>query len=283
MFNRTVAGLINKFLFYPSPIIWVEGKDDFPFYQPILHQLGCRIEAAGGKDECKKLAESIIEHNYPFVVILDGDYEILENRANPHKRILVLNKYSIENYLFEKVLVQSVCCKYGGGGEKKEEMGVLFDEVEREIQQHLINLVILDIANYKQDAGLKAFSDRADSIFDKITIRCLPERISTICGTLSGNLSADAVNEARGLVENFLQTGKFSDLLKGHVIFGILRHLIHRGVQIIRNNPPYIDNDSLLIMLSLELWNIKPSEHHLSLETNIRIAAEEAFQIKSIQ
>ena len=281
MFNRTISGLINKFLFYPVPIIWVEGKDDFPFYEPILHRLDCRIEAAGGKDECKKIANSIVEHEYPFVVILDGDYEILKKMANPHKRILVLNKYSIENFLFEKALVQSICCKYEGSGGRSEEIGALFDEVEREIQSHLYYLVVLDIANYKQNTGLKAFPDRVDSILDIVKVRCLPERISTISEMLSANLDPDIIDEARGLVRKFLQSGRFSDLLRGHIIFGIIRHLIRRGVKLITNNLPNIDNDSLLIMLSLELWKITPSVQHLNLETNIRIAVEEAHQIKS--
>lgn len=283
MFNRTISGLINKFLFYPAPIIWVEGQDDFPFYEPIIKRLGCRIEAADGKEECKKLAESIIEHEYPFVVILDGDYEILENRENPHSRVLFLNKYSIENYLFEKDLVQIICCKYAGSEDGKEDIGVFFDVVEREIQQHLYDLVILDIANNKLGAGLNGFPDRVDSILNVVTVRLIPDRISPVCNFLRESLSVEAIEEAKNIVDNYLKTRKFTDLLRGHLIFGILWHFIRRGVQILTGKLPNIDNDSLLILLSLELWNLKPSEHHLQLEIDIRIAAEEAVKIKSTQ
>ncbi len=282
MFNRTETGLINKYLFYPEPIIWVEGSDDFPFYMPILERLECRIESAGGKPECRKLADALVEKDYPFVVILDGDYDILENKTSPHQRVLILDKYAIENYLFERRLVQSVCSKYLGTEERGAEIGELFDQLESDIRNNLYDLVILDILNYRMGTGREIFPDHADSVINIRTAHCIPERIQSIYTAIMKDFQSDAITNLRDIVDAFLTGRRFSDLVRGHFIFGIVRHFVIGCVKKMKGQKPNLDNDSLLIMLSLEIWNIIPSDSHTRLIEDLTQAVESARELRSI-
>ena len=282
MFTRTTAGLINKFLFYSEPIIWVEGPDDLPFYYPIINGLGCRIEAAGGKDECERLSEFIIQDNLPYIVVIDSDYEILMGYKILHDRVIYLHKYSIENYFFEREIVQSVCCKYSGSLEGKEALGTLFDEVEKDTQQHLYELVVLDVANHREGTGLEVIPTSPEKLIDIRSVHCSSERVSQVCKAISINIKPETISESRTLIDNFLRDRRFSDLLKGHFIFGIIRHLIRHGTQMLNKRLPNFDNDSMYIMLSLELWNLKPSAHCQDLEHRIRNAVTQALELKSV-
>ena len=111
-FDQTEQGKINRYLFCQDPLVWVEGVSDIPFYGHALAAGSCTILAAEGKSECIKLADAIKKHDLPYVVIMDGDYGILERRKPDHRWVVHLDRNSIENYLFEKDLVQHVCLGY---------------------------------------------------------------------------------------------------------------------------------------------------------------------------
>ena len=284
MFSRTLAGLVNKFLFYPKPIVWVEGYDDFPFYEPIIKDSNCRIETACGKDNCLVLAQNIIQKDYPFIVILDGDYGILENQGNPHKRVILLKKYSIENYFFDLSLMQKICSKYIGTEEYLTEIDTLFRKTERDLQNSLFDLVVLDVTNYRKDMGLKVFPEKADPVLDVKKMRCISGKIQEIYNLLIGEFKEEDIFEMKALIETFLQKNSFTDLLRGHFLFGVLRYFIFNCVRNLKSDrKPNIDNDSLLIMLSLELWNIIPTTSHRTLLQDVKEAATDAWRIKNLQ
>lgn len=100
-FTRTPTGVVGKWRFYNVPTVWVEGPTDIYFYQPILADLSCRIEAFHGSDNAIALIAELTKYDHPYVVVLDGDYTILSRRRGLHKRLLILRRYSFENYLWE--------------------------------------------------------------------------------------------------------------------------------------------------------------------------------------
>ena len=97
-FARTTLGKIAQYHFDKYLTVWVEGPTDIPFYEQALRKLDCRVKDAGGKSECLKLAKALKEKDHPYVVVLDGDYDILERRRSWHRRVIVLNRHSVENY-----------------------------------------------------------------------------------------------------------------------------------------------------------------------------------------
>ncbi|MFC1871625.1 DUF4435 domain-containing protein [Chloroflexota bacterium] len=134
--ERTTSGKINKYLFSPEILIWVEGIDDIPFYVNGLERGTCKFLPAGGKEEIKKLINALVKENLPYVVILDGDYEVLENPKSINSRIINLRRYSIENYLLEEELIEAVCRDYlciktGNELEVIENLDVLCSQIKK--------------------------------------------------------------------------------------------------------------------------------------------------------
>lgn len=77
-FSRTLSGLAAEHLFYSEILVYVEGHTDIPFYNEVLENYNCRIIAKKGKLECEKFALLLEQDNHPYIVVIDGDYEILE-------------------------------------------------------------------------------------------------------------------------------------------------------------------------------------------------------------
>jgi hypothetical protein len=127
-FSRTLSGKQAKYLFYSEPLVWVEGVDDIPFYTELFGTLPVRIEDAGGKPECLKLAQAIIEYDHPYVVVLDGDYGILDRQRSQHRRVVYLHRYSFENYLFEYRPIERVSKKLAKVDPGEELLGSMFKD-----------------------------------------------------------------------------------------------------------------------------------------------------------
>ena len=279
-FTRTSPGLIAKFRFYPEVIVWVEGKEDVPFYDQILRKKTCRLEVAGGKDNCLKLANAIVEHNYPYVVIIDGDYEILVKRRSIHRRVVFLRRYSIENYMFEEKSIERVCRNYSQAGDDFIFLDESFQETVTRLENELINLLILDIAHYRSNTGLDVFPSSADEIIDdprKITFS--RDRIQKICN--ERKIEKNTIDDAQNLVVEFGKDGRIVDIVRGHFMFGIIRNLIINVVRKNLNRKPNFDNNGLLLILSNETWFLTDSPDHRSLKSRILNAIRDAQRLKA--
>lgn len=280
-FTRTVSGLIAKYLFYREVIVWVEGFSDFTFYERILRKLPCRLENAGGKDKCLKLAEALVENDYPYVVVIDGDYDILEKTRSVHRRIILLHRYSIENYFFEKEPIEQVCRNYSNVGGDENLVGDVFEAVLESLKTALFELVILDIANHKSGTGLQVLPDRAEPLLDDVTsLTFAHDQITRHCTQCRGNIDQSSIAKAQTLLEKFLERKRFVDILRGHFIFSILRNLIINLVRQKMGRNPNIDNQGLTILLSTEVWNLSQSHDHKSLKRRLYQAVNEAYKMR---
>ena len=108
-FTRTPGGNLKKWRFYPMPLVWVEGETDFCFYRPIADKIPHRFESLGGRKNAEPLIQALRNHNYPYLVILDGDYEILRHSRAPYHSVIILSRYSFENFLWDTATVNYVC------------------------------------------------------------------------------------------------------------------------------------------------------------------------------
>ena len=119
-FTRTPSGIVGKWHFYSMPTIWVEGPTDIYFYSPIVDDLQCRIEAFHGHENATALIEGLRDHGLPYLVVLDGDYDILSAWRSPHKRVIRLRRYSFENYLWEREPLNRACHRSAQSGDRTE-------------------------------------------------------------------------------------------------------------------------------------------------------------------
>jgi hypothetical protein len=281
-FTRTFSGKISRFLFFDEVVVWVEGRTDIPFYRCLIKNRRYRLEITDGKQEIIKLAKELIKNNYPFVVILDGDYDILQNRRSPHRRVVVLQRYSIENYLFEKESIKKICSLYSNSHELSCSIDEGFAYLINQINENLRDLLIFDIAKTRLNREESIFPDGHECLMESRTpLIFSTERIENRCNLISGYVDQNLHNEIISDIEKYTQGGRFVDLIKGHFLFGLFRDFIISTLVHENHHRPTIDNDSLLAMISEVIWNKIPSSDHKNLRRRIVNAIKDAATIKN--
>ena len=272
-FSRTPSGLAAEYLFYPEILVYVEGHTDIPFYNAILQNYNCRVKAKNGKPACEKLATFLGQNNYPYVVILDGHYDILKRSRSQHRRIILLHRHSYENYLFEEEPIKQFCRDRVPSEDSLEEplASDEFTEFARDIEVKFKDLLILDVAHQFSKTGQKTFFQTPDRFF---RVHFQDSEIQKQHAAAVSGIHTQSIDEAKNLVEKYLTEHRFIDLLPGHFAFGIMRRLISNTVG------KSIPNDEIRLYLSRVVWQLVNARDHNSLKRRLRRAVREAEQIR---
>ena len=271
---RTPSGLAAEHLLHKETVVYVEGYTDIPFYQMVLQNYNCRIKAKNGKAKCEELATALIEDELPYVVILDGDYEILEGTQSKHRRVILLHRHSFENYLLEEEAIERFCRDRAHLEDSLEEMASRFWEVVKDTELKFKELVVLDVAHYRSKTCGEVLPEQPDRFFNKEnTQKAVDFRDNEIQKQYTkvvNCIDEQDIEEASILVDEFLKEHRFIDLLPGHFAFGIIRHLIRNTVN--RSIKP----EDIKVPLSKEVWNLVKTPDHNSLKRRLRYAVREA-------
>ena len=275
-FIRSDSGVENRDLFYPEILVYVEGHTDFPFYEEVLQKYGYHLKAQGGREECKKLVVGLVQKDLPYVVILDGDYEILERTRSPHRRVVLLHRYSFENYLFEEEPIDQFCRDHGHSANRLKKLASNFETVLKETKQKFEELIALDITHQRAGTGYDVLPEKSDRFFKtKKKVDFLDSQIEQYIETAKC-INRQKVNDTIALVKQFLRDHRFIDLLPGHFAFGIIRRFIIHTVNAKRK----ISDDEIRVYLSREVWRLVKTRDHNSLKRRLRRAVREAEQIR---
>ena len=276
-FIRSDSGIENRDLFYfPKILVYVEGYSDIPFYQEVLQNYNCHLKARGGDQECKKLAESLVEKDLPYVVVLDGHYEILERTRSQHRRIVFLHRHSYENYLLEEEPITQFCSDRSRSEDSLEEVlaNSEFTDFIEDIEVKFKDLLILDIAHQRSKTGQKTFFRNPDRFF-RANFR--DDQIQKQQATATDDIHTQSIDEAKNLVEKYLTEHRLIDLLPGHFAFSIIRRLISNTIG------TSIPNEEIRPYLSRVVWRLVKTRDHESLKRRLRRAVREAGKIQQAQ
>ena len=270
-FARTPSGLAAEYLFYKEILVYVEGYTDIPFYDAILQNYGCRIKARGGKEECKKSAADLVKGNYPYVVILDGDYGILERTRSKHRRVILLHRYSFENYLFEEEPIEQFCRDRTPLENRLKKLASRFQEVVKNTELKFKELIVLDVAHQRSYTGYNVLPNKPDRFLKPgKSMNFQDNEIQQRCVEAAQRIDRQSIDSAKALVEKFLKKRRFIDLLPGHFAFGIMRRLIIHTID------RSISDDDVRVPLSREVWGLVNTNDHNSLKRRLRRAVREA-------
>ena len=279
-FSRTPSGLAAEYLFYSEVLVYVEGYTDIPFYSEVLQGYNCRIISKHGKPECEKFAILLEQGNYPYVVVLDGDYEILESSRSPHRRIVWLHRHSFENYLFEEDPIEKFRHYRAPLEDSLDRLPSSFREIAADTEQTFKELLILDVAHQRAKTGCKVLPKAPDQFFSGPKTADFQDiRIQERCSEATLGIEEQSVEEARTLVQDFLQGHRFIDLLPGHFALGIIRRWVNYTV----NAKPNVLEDEIRVFLSTEIWRSVKTRDHDSLKRRLRSAVREAEKIRQAQ
>lgn len=272
-FSRTPSGLAVEYRFYKEVLVYVEGHTDIPFYDAVLQNYNHRIKAKNGKPECEKLAMLLEQGSYPYVVVLDGDYEILERTRSQHRRVVLLHRHSCENYLLEAEPIKQFC-RYRVHSEDSLAEPLASNEFTKfaeEIESKFKDLLVLDVAHQRSKTGHKTFFRTPDRFFNR---DFRDDEIQKQQAAAAQEVQPQSIDEAKTLVEKFLRERRLIDLLPGHFAFGIMRRLISDTVS------KSISNDEIRLYLSRVVWQLVNTRDHNSLKRRLRDAVREAQKMR---
>ena len=278
-FSRTPPGLSAEHLFYSEILVYVKGYTDIPFYNEVLQNYSCRIKSKNGKPECEKFATLMEQGNFPYVVVLDGDYEILEYTHSPHRRIVLLHRHSFENYLLEENPIEKFRHYRAPLEDSLDRLPSSFREIVEDIEQKFKELLILDVAHQRAKTGFKVLPNAPDQFFaGPRTADFLESRIQKKCSEATQRIDKQSIESARVLVQEFLKKHRFIDLLPGHFAFSIIRRWINYTVNVRQR----ILEEDIRVYLSTEVWRLVSTRDHNSLKTRLRRAVREAERIRQV-
>lgn len=285
MFTRTSSGLVEKWRFYGMPTVWVEGPTDIIFFAAISRKIYCRFEAYGGRENAVALIAGLKTHDYPYVVVRDGDYEILNRRRAPHGRVLVLPRYSMENLLWEAPGVDEACRRYSRCGEGKDLVSVGMRDTETMIARDLLAAVILDVAARRMPSSPRVLPARIDAVLrGKWGTQVDPVRVEGIVGSVKERIDEGAQRGARRDVERFVEQRPLVHLLKGHLVLGLLRRVFLDAARKEGRKGRGIEDDVLVQVVSDGVWATCRGGDHLRVRTEfrrkIRLAGKRMGQMK---
>ena len=277
LFSRTPSGLAAEHLFYQEILVYVEGHTDIPFYNEVLQNYNCRIISKKGKAECEKFAMLLEQGNYPYIVILDGDYEILEFTRSPHRRIVWLHRHSCENYLLEERPIEKFRHYRAPLEDSLERLPSSFKEIVEDTELNFKELLILDVAHQRARTGYQVFPKAPDQFFaGPRTTDFQDSRIQKRRSEATLGIDEQSIAEARTLVGEFLKNHRFIDLLPGHFAFSIIRRWINYTVNVRQR----ILEEDIRVFLSTEVWRSVNTRDHNSLKRRLRKAVREAEKIR---
>ena len=274
-FSRTDSGLAAEYLFYEEILVYVEGYTDILFYSVVLQNHNCRIKAKNGREECQKAATILVEGDYPYVVILDGNYEILERTRSKHRRIILLHRHSFENYLFEKEPIEQFCHERARLADSLEDLPISkFRTVVEDTELKFKELIVLDVAHQRSYTGYDVLPNKPDQFLKPgKSMNFQDNEIQQRCAEATQRIDRQSIDNAKALVEKFLRKHRFIDLLPGHFAFGIMRRLIIHTIN------RTISDEDVRVPLSRAVWGLVKTDDHNSLKRRLRRAVREAQNI----
>lgn len=291
-FRRTLSGIKAKHHFYSEIIVWVEGPTDVAAIKKLLAGLPCRVEDAGGIEECTKLANELMTKNQPYVVVCDGHYQILIRSRSPHRRLIYLQRHSIENYFFEANIIERVCLGYVSmkGGKKaklrENEMvsAAYYNEASKFVQNNLKQLIVYDVANHIGNNGKAVLPSHCNILLNRDEFRINTTTTTPILTECESSLDEQDIEKAAILIQKFIDKGsRLVDILKGHIVFGIIRLIIQKSISRKIGHMPKIDNIILEMLLINEVWSNRTTveKDHINLERRVRKAVREVVKLKT--
>ena len=275
-FTRTLGGLAEKWRFHKVPTVWVEGPTDFNFYAPIAEDLPCRFEAFHGRKNAGALVASLKEKSYPYLVILDGDYSILEKAKRPHRRVIILSRYSYENYLWVPEIINQVCLRFAQCGEQKDLVKASMDEAVKMLENEFLPALILDVAARRMDSAPKVLPSRIEPLLKnqksaKLDTRRLKSLVNEAEETVDASSAADSERD----VVAFLECNCITHILRGHFLFTLLRRIFVQAANKERGSTKVAPDNMLLQIFSDAVWRHCREGDHQRLRRNFRTKLKE--------
>ena len=274
-FTRSDEGMRNSYLFYSKVLVWVEGDDDVVFYSFAVDQDKVLLKPAGGRPKCEMLADAIVERDLPYVVITDGDYELLRGKTRRSRRVIELRRYSIENYLAEPEVCEQVVRLLSAQMPDGSLSDGLIPELANEIDSSLRALICVDASLVMSGATDSAMPNRIDELLCT-NDRCKLDHalVDRLLQNKKPLVNDQHYKEVEDLVGDYIRDRPITHLLRGHLLFGALRFFISRSVKAIANYRPTND-EALKAIFASVVWKHAIHADHRAFTRKLKAAVRQ--------
>jgi hypothetical protein len=158
-------------------------------------------------------------------------------------------------------------------------VGDEFARLSRHLEEGLKQLVIMDIAARHTNPAPKVLPDRIEPILERSEAISLDiSRIGAIVGEAEKALDKKTLQEAKRDLENYLKLAKFVDVLKGHLLFGVLRRIFTDTAARIRGKKASLSDEGFTQIMAEMVWRKAPSNDHRKLRRKIRTVTRRLAQ-----
>ena len=266
-FSRTSQGKSAKAHFLGTPLIWVEGPSDIGYYEPLAHLHNAAVEPAHGKEECLKLIQNLRDNKFthPYVVIIDGDYDVLNKPRPPHPYVVALKRYSIENYLWNEEAVTRVILRESSIGNPNHPLPFYLSDVEIVIYDRLNSLIASAIAHDIKGSPLDVIPEKIDTLCNGTGCRDICE---TKCQTRHDQILNECHIETEDLtsacekINTYISKDSFINLVSGHLLVSILRRYFRDIMTALESRPSQFNEKTICRFISDMVWRIVPTRDH---------------------
>lgn len=250
-----------------SFIVYLEGKDDKPFWQLIFRKnniTSVHFKIAGGKEEIAKLERHIIEEQLEVVVARDSDYTLLTDDQYDDKRIIYTYGYSIENTLYQPESIAKTSSILA-----REEV-VSAQEVQQWLSnftEHFYELIRYDFANEYFGKGLKVLGDNCFLFLtsQKSHIPC-EDKISNKIAEVSKEFTRAEMREVETIFDK--NTREVFYLIRGHFLSNAILNYIKRFAK-----KSGMTHEMLYLQMMALLENVVGTEDMAHLSDQIELLA----------
>ena len=267
---------MEKWRFHKVPTVWIEGPPDFIFYAPVAEGLPCRFEAFHGRENARALIASLMEKNYPYLVILDGDYCILKKMKSPHRRVIMLSRYSFENFLWEPETINRVCLVYARCGDQKDLVTASMDKAVEMLESEFLPALTMDVAARRMNPAPRVLPRKIEPLLESQTsVKFDSSKLKSLINKAREKVDASSVADSERDLAAFLRGRCISHIVRGHFLFGLLRRIFVQAANKERGSKAIASDDALLQMFSDAIWRHCREGDHKRLKRNFRTKLRE--------
>ena len=137
-------------------------------------------------------------------------------------------------------------------------------------------LVIFDVAARQLDPAPKVLPDHIEPLLlsQKKPDVC-PIKVKQWVEKVRKKFTEEAIFQAKQDIEKYLTAGRFTDILNGHLLFGVIRKVFTCITNQHRKKKAIVSDDALIQLLADMVWREVPSQEHFRLRSKIRSVVRE--------
>lgn len=224
-------------------IVFVEGKEDVPFWSTVFALAGASdvyFKIAGGEREVVKYVSSIVDEGADIFVARDSDFSEFIGDMQDHPRIMHTYGYSIENTMCSvEALAALLRIHLFSNDDHNDEAQSWFSDSEATA----FRLVVLDLAARLHGKGVEVPVGNATRFLDKKHARFSAASIASTNKSIEPKIAASAINAA---AQSLATCGKpCRYYFRGHFILSAVAQFLCRRVHAVSGHSLVLSTDAL--------------------------------------